>query len=89
MWPDLAIFYHFGKIVKDFGNLWMVYLLKENFEPSFVNSYPIGLIFFLVNGQILKKKSSCPVTLIPAVFLFVFVKQLYNFGNCVTKQVGR
>ena len=56
VWPDLAKFRHFGKILQVFGKLLTVYFLFGKMLILFGRiGYIIGLIFIVANSQILKK----------------------------------
>ena len=58
MRPDLAIFHHFGKYLKIFGNLFKVYLVLEKVFSSLLhNFYGIGQNSIAENGQMLKTQS--------------------------------
>ena len=55
MLPDLAKFCHFGKKIKDYGNLSRVYLVfSKMLSLLWQICNCVGLIFIVGNGQILK-----------------------------------
>ena len=55
MWPDLAKFRHFGKILQVFGKFLMVYFLfGKIYNLLFQICCTTELIFIVANGQILK-----------------------------------
>ena len=55
MWPDLAKFCHFGKILQVFGKLSTVYFSFGKILILFWRiCFIIGIIFIVTNGQILK-----------------------------------
>ena len=60
VWPDLAKFRQFGKILKVFVNIFeVVFITWYNFEPTLANFAD----FHFCKGQILNKQSSHLVTL--------------------------
>ena len=64
VWPDLAKFRHLSKNEETFGNILKVYLVLGKVVNSLWDHfYFLGQIFFVVNGQILKKQSGHLVTL--------------------------
>ena len=57
VWPDLAKFHHFGKLLKDFGNIWRAYLVLATLWTHFGKiMYGIGQSFIVVNGPNWKHK---------------------------------
>ena len=64
VWQDLSKFSHLGYILKVLGNFWIgVFNIKQHCEPNLAKNYCIGQLFFVLNGQILKKTSSNRVAL--------------------------
>ena len=63
VWPDLAIFCHFGKVLKVFGQfLDGLFSIWINFVPTLA-CYATGQIVIVVNGQRSNNKQSHLVTL--------------------------
>ena len=55
VWPDLAKFYHFGKILLIFGKfLTVFFLFGKMLNLLWQICYITGIVFIIANGQILK-----------------------------------
>ena len=64
VWPDIAKFRHFGKILKVFGHFCgMSYYFNQILKLLWNISNGIRQIFIVVNGPTLKKQFSHLVTL--------------------------
>ena len=95
VWPDLAKFRHFGKILKDFGNIWRAYLVLATFWTYFGEiMYGIGQRFIVVNGPNWKHKLAIGHTVGRSEdkpnfkFPFKWVQLLYFLSPFLVSQWG-
>ena len=55
VWPDLAKFCHFGKILQVFGQFWKAKAsIWQFFKPTLENCYAFGQVSFVMIGPILE-----------------------------------
>ena len=94
VWPD---FRHFGKSLHVFGKIFPVYFLFDKMlKLLWQICYISGLIFVVVNGQILKLKSNHPATLATtttacesSIFYAQSPNEPYSVTRCWNKKVAQ